>query len=169
MDIRGLYQCVRDFETTTASHKGVMLLKSFTATSVVSLIAGGSLQASIVMGSMAATISLIEAIIRPIITSYVTEPYIKPTIIDITSSLILKDSAKELLLQQSIEEMFTTTVGCFLASFPVEKIQNVVLSSLGIIPQIYSRLFLFGVRRCIAKIDVSVFGRKQEQALLIIM
>jgi hypothetical protein len=167
MDIRGLYHCVRDFETTTASDKGVMLLKSFTATSVVRLIAGGSLQASIVVGSMAATISLIEAIIRPIITSYVTEPYIKPTIIDIASGLI-PDPETALLLQESIEDIFTIRVGCFLASFSVEKIQNVVLSSLVIIPQTYSRLFLFGVSCCIANIDVIVFGWKQERALLII-
>lgn len=167
MDIRGLYHCVRDFETTTASDKGVMLLKSFTATSVVRLIAGGSLQASIVVGSMAATISLIEAIIRPIITSYVTEPYINPTIID-TVSCCESDPREALRLQKAFKAMFTTGLSWFLASFSVEKIQNVVLSSLGIIPQTYSRLFLFGVSCCIANIDVIVFGWKQERALLII-
>lgn len=168
MDIKGLYQWVRDFETTTASDKGVMLLKSFTATSVVSLIAGRSLQASIVVGSMAATISLIEAIIRPIITSYVTKPYIEPTIIDIASGLT-PTRGEALLLQQSIEDMFTIRVGCFLASFPVEKIQNVVLSRLGIIPQPYSALVSFGVTNGIRWMDRSIFGWKEDRAQLTIL
>ena len=168
MDIRGLYHCVRDFETTTASDKGVMLLKSFTATSVVRLIAGGSLQASIVVGSMAATISLIEAIIRPIITSYVTEPYIKPTIIDIASGFT-SDATEALRLQKSFQSSITRVLSSSLAYVPVTKIQNVVLSRLGIIPQPYSALVSFGVTNGIRWMDRSIFGWKEDRAQLTIL
>lgn len=168
VDIRGLYNGIRKFEATTASDKGVTLLKSFTATSVVRLIGGGSLQESIVMGSMAATISLIEAIIRPIITSYVIEPYIKPNIIGIVSRFT-SNSTEALRLQKLFEGGVTILLSSTLAGLSVTKIQNVVLSRLGIIPQPYSALISFGVTNGIRWMDRSIFGWKEDRAQLTIL
>jgi len=168
LDITGLYNRIRDFESTTASDKRVMLLKSFTVTSVLSVITGGSLQGSIVVGSMAATISLIEAIIRPIITSCVTEPYIKPTIID-TVSRFTSDATEALRLQKAFQSSITRVLSSALAYVPVTEIQNVVLSRLGIIPQPYSALVSFGVTNGIRWMDRSIFGWKEDRAQLTIL